>query len=119
MDERLEKALDFSNFRLSLHNQKQNIKNILNDKLILYHNKGQFTINSELLCFLKIFIEQNKDSCILLDNMDNPIKIVNLNKFFDEALSIYFSSINEYYTEFEKLNRARNIKKLLDLEENG
>ena len=119
MDERLEKALDFSNFRLTLHNQKQNIKNIFNDKLILYHNKGQFTINSQLLCFLKIFLEQNKVSGILLDDMDNPIKITNIQDFFDKALSIYHNAINDYYTEFEKLNRSRNIKKLLDLEENG
>lgn len=119
MDERLAKALEFSNYRLTLHNQTENIKNILKDKLTIYENQGKFTANSGTLCYIDLISRLNKtNTCIVVDDDDNPIKIVDLKKFKDKLSQIHLSAYEEYYHEKTKLSRARNMKKLLDLEEN-
>ena len=43
MDERLQKALDFSNYTLTLNNQKRNIKNRVQQLQLVHHNAGVCT----------------------------------------------------------------------------
>ena len=42
MDERLEKALEFSNYTLTLNNQKRNIKNRVAQLQLVHHQAGVF-----------------------------------------------------------------------------
>jgi hypothetical protein len=51
MDERLEKALDISNYMVTLNNQKRLLKEQYAENLVFYHNGGQFTITQELISF--------------------------------------------------------------------
>lgn len=116
MDERLQKALNFSNFRLTLYNQKQNLKNITFEKFKVYENKGQFTANKETLSYINNFIDE-KNSCIVLDDFENPIKITDIKKFYSKLKNLHTVALNEFYAEYERLARSRNLKRLLDLED--
>jgi len=122
MDERLIKALDFSNFKLSLNNQKKLILNKLEDKLIIYENNGKFTANKETIsyiaCLVNNFTHKEQKTLIILDDLNKPIKILDINKFLEKLIDIHTIATNEYYIEYEKISRSRNIKKLLNLEEN-
>ena len=42
MDERLQKALEFSNYTLTLNNQKRNIKNRVQQLQLVHHGSGVF-----------------------------------------------------------------------------
>ncbi|SVE39218.1 uncharacterized protein METZ01_LOCUS492072, partial [marine metagenome] len=45
MDERLEKALEFSNYALTINNQKRNIRNRVAQLQIVHHLGGVFIAN--------------------------------------------------------------------------
>ena len=51
MDEKLEKALDFSNFTATLNSQKRILLETYHDDLILYYKGGKFSITKEVLKF--------------------------------------------------------------------
>ena len=121
MNERLQKALDFANFKLTLHNQKQNIVNTINDKLIFYENKGKFTADKKMIAYVNAIASNfpRDKSIVLLDDNNNPIKILNLKKFLKDMVELHKKTMEEFYIEYEKLSKSRNIKKLLNLEENG
>ena len=119
MDERLVKALEFSNYRLTLHNQTENIKNILKDKLTIYENRGKFTADKKTICYIDLLSRNtNSNTCVVADDDNNPVKIIDLNKFKEKIINLHQTAYQEYYIEKTKLLRARNIKKLLNLEEN-
>ena len=44
MDERLKKALDFSNYMVTLNNQKRVLKEKFFENRIYYYNGGQFSV---------------------------------------------------------------------------
>ena len=47
MDERLQKALDFSNYTATINNQKQNIKNRFEQLQLVHHAGGTFVANQQ------------------------------------------------------------------------
>ena len=51
MDEALEKALDFSNYMVTLNNQKRILQEEYQESLIKYQAGGKFTITKELVSF--------------------------------------------------------------------
>ena len=57
MDERLEKALDFSNYALTINNQKRNIRNRVAQLQIIHHLGGVFIANHETIAFIKTLID--------------------------------------------------------------
>ena len=52
MSERLTKALEFANYRLTLNNQLVSLRSKLKTKLIYSINGGTFTISRELITFV-------------------------------------------------------------------
>lgn len=113
MDERLKKALDFANFRVSLQNQKETLKLKLKEHLTYSTNGGTFSINPELISFVAILKERSEEG-ILLDQNEIPIHIENLEDFLDEILSRYMNATNNYYDEYEKLKKSRNVGKVVN-----
>ena len=51
MDQRLEKALDFSNYMVTLNNQKRVLTEQFKQDIIHYYCGGQFTVTQELISF--------------------------------------------------------------------
>jgi len=118
MSERLTKALEFANYRLTLNNQIVALRSKVQTKLIHSINGGTFTISRELITFVDSLIRQNyTEEVVLIDNFQNPIMIEDLKSFLEDITSKYFEVTNDYHAEFVKLRKARKVHKLMDIEQ--
>jgi hypothetical protein len=116
MSTRLTKALEFTNYRATLNNQKNQLKAKTQSLLSYSINGGSFTIDVPLITFCKQLLDEGQKEVVLLDIYKNPIK-VDVTKFYDEIYSRYFEVTNDYYAEYEKLRQSRKVHKILDLNE--
>ena len=115
MDERLEKALDTANLMTSISNQKKIFFEEFQQNTIFYQNGGIFTLNRELINFVKTIIDLGYDAeYVLIDNNNNPIQISNLKDFFNTILDKYTSALNEYYSKSHQV-KTRSIDKLTSI----
>lgn len=115
MDDRLEKALDHSNYKATIVQQKENIKVRLNTALLFAKNGGLFTITPALISFVELLVRRGDSEAILIDDRGNPAQIIGLEDFLDEILAIYTEATNEYFTEYEAIRKARNVKTAVGL----
>lgn len=114
MDERLEKALNFSNYMVTLSNQKRSLKEKFLSDCVFYQNGGSFFVTKELINFCKTLLDSgNTEDVILIDDNDLPIEISDMDEFFQKILSIYFSASNSYYSEYQKIKSSRLIEKII------
>jgi len=113
MDEKLEKALEFSKYQQTLQVQKDNLKLRLEHMLITKIENAVFNCNMELINFIQTCILNKCDSIILLDIHNNPVKIKNLDLWVHNLLSVYNESYNEYLENYNNLKKARNVKKVI------
>ena len=114
MDERLEKALEFANYRITLSNQKRNVRTRMQVLQTVHHNNGTFMADDTTIAFVSALLNHGKTTAILIDTKDNPIEIENLESFRDMLFEAYAEASFEYKTQMEKIQRARTIKKLMD-----
>tara|TARA_B100000963_G_C22382575_1_gene560780 strand:- start:313 stop:672 length:360 start_codon:yes stop_codon:yes gene_type:complete len=114
MDERLKKALDFSNYMVTLNNQKRVLKEKFLESRIYYFNGGQFSVTQELLTFVKILCDNDDSNVVIVDDNDTPIRIEQLHEFYENISDVYFTSTNEYETEYQKLRAKRKVSGLVD-----
>lgn len=114
MDERLQKALEFSNYNLTISNQKKNVKNRVNQLRIVHSNGGVFMAEPATISFLKTLVDLGNKEGILIDSKDNPIHISNFEELLDKLVSAYFTATNELEAEHAKMKKMRNIKKIMD-----
>lgn len=114
MDERLEKALEFSNYRITLGNQKRSVKQRMLVLQTVNYSRGVFNANPVMISFIKSLIDSGKENAIVLDSKESPIVIEDLQDFLDTLLSSYIESTNEYKAQMDKIQKARNIKSLMD-----
>ena len=114
MDERLEKALEFSKYRIALVNRKEDLKIKVNNLLLYAHNGGMFRVSQELISFVKLVLDQGKLRVVLIDDNKNPIEISDLQKFFDDIFSRYFEATNLYHAEYSKLRAARSVSSIYE-----
>lgn len=115
MDERLKKALDISNYMITLNNQKRLLKEQYYENIVFYYNGGQFTITTDLISFCQSLISMNQTGTILIDDNDIPIEIEDLEQFSSDLYSVYFESANKFLIEYNKLKKNRNIESIMDL----
>lgn len=116
MDTRLEKALEFSNYRQTLSIQRKTLKEKIASKLTYGFNGGIFKIDRTLLTFVQMLCDQERTSgVVILDQNENPILIEDVLSFKDEIFDRYFTSSYEYYEEYQKIKQSRSVEKLLDL----
>lgn len=115
MDERLEKALEFSNYMVTLNNQKRILKEKYYEELVYYVNGGQFTVTQNLISFCQSLISLNQTEVVLIDDNDLPIEISDLANFTDTILNVYFSAANKYLNEYSKMKKSRTVMTLVDL----
>jgi hypothetical protein len=113
MDERLEQALEFANFMVTLNNQKRSLREKYYTECIYYHNGGSFGITKDLITFVKTLIDLgNTEQVVLIDNNDLPIRIENLAQFLDDIIDQYFIASNNYYIEYQSLKKNRSVEAL-------
>lgn len=113
MDEKLEKALEFSNYQQTLQVQKENLKLRLEHMLIVKIENNIFGCNMELINFIQTCILNKYDSTIIMDSNNNPVKIENLDSILKQFLEVYFLAYEEYLEKYNDLKKARNVKKVI------
>lgn len=114
MDERLEKALDFSNYIQTLNNQKDLLKQSFDQSITYYFSGGTFTITLDLLNYLNFLNLEKVESAILIDNNGIPV-CVSVNDFYNNIKNIYKSSLQQYYEDYNKLIKSRTIESIINL----
>jgi len=114
MDERLKKALDFSNYMQTLNNQKRLLLEKYQDDLIYFYNGSQFTVTRELLTFVSAMIFNKHTEIVVVDSNNIPCCINDLSSFYNEILNTYTTASNEYYAEYDQLKKNRSVEKLVD-----
>jgi len=117
MDKRLEQALDFSNFRMILATRQENLKTLMNNKLMLTYEGGLFKVDKELIAFLFMIVMGGGKDLIVIDENDIPIKIEDPEDFVEKAASQYEKALTQYYNSYQKLSEAREIRKVIDWDE--
>lgn len=116
MDDRLEKALEFSNYRVTLYNQHEALKLRMRNALTHACNGGTFKITQELIGFCNTLILDEQTEAVLLDINELPILIPELQEFYDTIYSKYFEALNDYSIEYEKLRKARKVSAIVDID---
>lgn len=109
LDERLEKALEKSKYRVTLYNQKENCKLKFKQSLSFSKNGGIFFVDQTLISFIQSLVNRQQDQAVLIDVNGNPINIEKLDLFLDDILDRYYQATNDYLVEFKKLQVARNV----------
>ncbi len=117
MDDKLKAALEFSNYRLTLNNQKQNLKQRMNTMLTIGYMNSLFTAKLELINFVKQLLDLGVEQYIFLDDNETPTMVSDIKDFHDKLFSTYTEALNEYYVENEKLKKQRDTKGLVGLHE--
>lgn len=110
MDERLSKALDFSNYMVTLNNQKRVIKEQYEQDLIFYYNGGQFTLTQEFISFCHTLISLEQLDAILTDDNCIPIEVTDLANFSMDINNQYFEAIAKYHAEYKTLKTTRSVE---------
>jgi len=115
MDQRLEKALEFSNYMTTLNNQRRLLHEKYLENTVHYIHGGKFVVTLELINFFNFLLQRNQDSVVLVDANNTPIEITNISKFLDDILDIYFTNTNEYFAKYNEIKTKRNVEDLLDV----
>lgn len=115
MDEKLKKALDFSNYVITLNNHKRILIEKYQESIVFYFNGGKFTVTQNLISFCKTLLDMNQDETILIDDDSIPVEIQNLKEFIDSLLNVYFTTSNSYLVEYKKLLKNRSVAGIVDL----
>ena len=89
MDERLEKALDFSNYMLTLNNQKRLLAQKYQEELIHFYDGSQFTVTRELITFVSAMVSVNQDEVVITDDNNIPCLVEELENFYSEIINKY------------------------------
>jgi|SRR5210317_62974 hypothetical protein len=116
MDERLEKAIEFSNYMVTLNNQKRLLKEKFYEDLIFFYNGCQFTVTRELINFCNTMIASEQEDIIIVDDNDIPSQVLDIQEFYDGIIDTYFSASNTYFAEYESLKKNRSVGNLVGLD---
>jgi len=115
MDERLQKALDISNYMVTINNQKRILKEQYQENLIHYHSGSQFTVTQQLISFVQSLTAMNQTSTILIDDNGLPAEIEDLETFANAIYSKYFEASNRYLVEYNKLKKNRSVESIMEI----
>ena len=116
MDERLEKALDFSNYMLTLNNQKRLLAEKYQEDLIHFYNGSQFTLTRELITFVSAMVSADQDEVVITDDNNIPCMVEDLETFYGEIINKYTVASNKYHSAYLELKNNRTVEKLVGYE---
>ena len=115
MDESLEKALEFSNYMVTLNNQKRILKEEYLENLIMFQNGGKFTITKEFFSFICSLNNLGVDKSVIIDDNESPILIDNLSKFMEDMKIQYVEQSYKYLEKHKKMVDKRSVESLVDV----
>jgi hypothetical protein len=114
MDNRLNDALAFANYRLTLQVQRQNIEARVNAALIVSYQNAIFKSTQTLITFVGLRATR-AEKLLVEDNSGNVIQIENPNEFLTALLTAYDSAMELKQQELQKLKSARSTAKIVGL----
>ncbi len=114
MDTRLNDALAFANYRLTLQVQRLNIDARVNSALIVSYQNALFKSTQTLIAFVGLRTIQS-DKLLVEDNSGNVIQIQNPTEFLDALLLAYDTAMELKQEELQKLKSARSTAKVVGL----
>lgn len=115
MDEIIEKALEFSNFSVTLNNQKRILKEKCKEELNLYYKGGKFTVTRELLNFCWMLLSKSYERTVIIDDNDTPVEIEDIHDFFEKLQQQYADATNKYLNDYKELTKKRSIEGFVDV----
>lgn len=115
MDERLKKALDFSNYMVTLNNKKRVLQEQYEQECVHYYAGGQFSVTQQLISFCQSLVNLDQETAVLIDDNNQPIEIDPLEEFLKDILSVYSTASNRYLVEYNKIKNDRSLEGLLEL----
>jgi hypothetical protein len=115
MDERLTKALEFSNFLETQNNQKRIFLAQYKDNLIHYTHGHKFTVTPELISFCQSLIALQLTDIWLIDDNDIPFNVTNLEDFTRELVGVYIVAARKYGYQYKTIKQNRSVQGLVDL----
>jgi len=105
LDPALQAAITSANNRISFTTQRDTLKIRLQQDLMYFIEGGTFKITPELISF--VYIMKSAGSIVLIDLNDNPIKINDIEQFYDGLVTKYFEVTNQYLFDLAKLKKSR------------
>ena len=117
MEERLQQALEFANYKQTLNNQLHKLKIKTEGLLLLSEAGGKFTINQTLICFVDLLVRTDRNNATILDDNNSPIQIADTTLFLKKITDRYFEVTNDYLRESQSIKKMRNVKSILDIKE--
>jgi hypothetical protein len=115
MDERLAKALEFSNFLETQNNQKRIFLAQYKENLIHYTHGHKFTVTQELINFCYTLSNIYPDNAVILDDNNIPFTVPNIDEFTKELIGVYVFASRKYVTDYEVIKKNRSVQGLVDL----
>ncbi len=115
MDQRLNDALAFANYRLTLQIQRQNIMARVEAALLVSYQNSIFRASPELIGFVDAHSRLSKEPLIVNDQSDNAIVIESPAEFAEQLIKAYDSAMVLKQQEQQKLKTARNPAKIVGL----
>lgn len=114
MDKRLDDALAFANYRLTLQIQRQNIEARVAAGLLLSYQNAIFKVTQELISFVGLKTMRN-EKILVEDNSGNVISISDNAEFLNQLMATYDSAMELKQQELQKLKSARSTAKIVGL----
>lgn len=113
-DKKLNEALAFANYRLTLQVQRQNIEARVEAALLVSYNGALFKATQELINFVALRVMRN-ELVLVEDNSTNVITILDSNEFLNLLLAAYDSAMQLKQDEQKRLKSARSTAKIVGL----
>jgi|LauGreDrversion4_2_1035121.scaffolds.fasta_scaffold1139451_2 hypothetical protein len=113
-DKKLNEALAFANYRLTLQVQRQNIEARVESALLVSFNGAIFKATQTLINFVALRTIRN-EQLLVEDNSNNVITIDDVNEFLKILLTAYDSAMQLKQEEQKRLKSARSTAKIVGL----
>jgi hypothetical protein len=114
MDERLERALAFANYRTTIENRKKALARRFEVMSAIHYADGLFYADSATISFVAALINDGHTDAIIMDSKSKPITISDMDDFKTKLFETYYAAANEFSTETKKLAKARSVKSAMD-----
>ena len=115
MDERLEKALDFSKFIETQANQKNILLKNYKSNLIYYAYGHKFVATPNFINFVNLLASMGEKQVVVIDDNDVPVYVDDVNEFYKELLETYVYASSKYANEFKTIKSNRSVEGLASL----
>jgi len=104
--------------RMAYYNQLEFIKQEYYENTILTIDGHLFVANLALLQWaewaLRESEERGLDTTIVLDQNNVPVMITDIPLFHEKVSSTFHKALNRYHTEYSKLQKAKNVREIVE-----